>query len=40
MTLAGLGIAAVVIAAAIGYRRRSNKNQQPIELGVGRKLRP
>jgi ABC-type antimicrobial peptide transport system permease subunit len=39
--LAILGIAiGVVLVAAIAYTRRSHKNQEPLHLGVGRKLRP
>ena len=36
----GIAIAVVVIAAVVAHTRRSSKNRQPIELGVGRKLRP
>jgi len=40
LAVLGIAIAVVVIAAAVGHARRSSKNRQPIELGVGRKLRP
>ena len=33
-------IGAAVVTAAIGQTRRSRKNKEPIQLGVGRKLRP
>jgi hypothetical protein len=40
LAVLGIAIAVVVIAAAAGHRRRSSMNRRPIELGVGRKLRP
>jgi hypothetical protein len=33
-------IGAALVAAAVAYTRRSRKNSEPIQLGVGRKLRP
>jgi hypothetical protein len=36
----GSVIGVVLVAAAIMYTRRSRKSQEPIQLGVGRKLRP
>ncbi len=33
-------MAGVLLAAAIAYTQRSRKNKEPIQLGVGRKLRP
>ena len=35
----GVAVGVVLILAAIVYTRRSRKNQGPLELGVGRKLR-
>jgi hypothetical protein len=40
LAFSGIAIAVVVIAAAVARARRSSRNRQPIELGVGRKLRP
>jgi hypothetical protein len=40
LAVLGIAIVVVVIAAAVGHRLRSSKNRQPIELGVGRMLRP
>jgi hypothetical protein len=36
----GIAVGVVLIVAAIVYTLRSRKNQGPIDLGVGRKLRP
>jgi hypothetical protein len=36
----GITFAVVLLVAAIVYTRRSHKNQEPLDLGVGRKLRP
>ena len=33
-------VAGALLAAAIAYTQRSRKNKEPIQLGVGRKLRP
>ena len=33
-------VAGVLLAAAIAYTQRSRKNREPMQLGVGRKLRP
>ena len=33
-------VASALLAAAIAYTQRSRKNKDPIQLGVGRKLRP
>ncbi len=33
-------VAGALIVAAIAYTRRSRKNAEPIQLGVGTKLRP
>ena len=40
-TLAVLAIlvAAALVVAAVAHARRSRENKEPIELGVGRKLR-
>jgi hypothetical protein len=40
LAFSGIAIAVVVIAAAVAHTRRSSKNRQPIELGVGRKRCP
>jgi len=31
---------AALVMAAVAYTRRSRKNREPIQLGVGRKIRP
>jgi hypothetical protein len=33
-------VVGALLVAAIAYTQRSRKNQEPIQLGVGRKLRP
>ena len=33
-------VAGALLAAAIAHTQRSRKNKEPIQLGVGRKLRP
>jgi hypothetical protein len=33
-------VAGVLLAAAIVYTQRSRENKEPLQLGVGRKLRP
>ena len=33
-------VAGALLAAAIAYAQRSRKNEDPIQVGVGRKLRP
>jgi hypothetical protein len=33
-------VAGALVVAAIAYTQRSRKNKEPIQLGVGRKLRP
>ena len=33
-------VVGALLAAAIANAQRSRKNREPIELGVGRKLRP
>jgi LPXTG-motif cell wall-anchored protein len=40
LAILGIAVGAVLIVAAIVYTRRSRKNQEPLALGVGRKLRP
>jgi hypothetical protein len=39
LAVLGIAFAVVVIAAVVAHTSRSSKNQQPIGLGVGRKLR-
>ena len=36
----GIAVGVVLVFAAIVYTRRSRKNREPLDLGVGRKLRP
>jgi len=33
-------VVGALMVAAIAYTHRSRKNKEPIQLGVGRKLRP
>jgi hypothetical protein len=33
-------VGAALIVAAVTYTHQSRKNKEPIQLGVGRKLRP
>ena len=33
-------IGVALVMGAIAYTRRSRKNKEPIQLGVGRKIRP
>jgi hypothetical protein len=33
-------VVGALLVAAISYAQRSRKNKEPIQLGVGRKLRP
>jgi heme/copper-type cytochrome/quinol oxidase subunit 2 len=33
-------VVGALLVAAIAYTQRSHKNKEPIQLGVGRKLRP
>jgi hypothetical protein len=40
LVILGVVIGAALVTAAVGQTRRSRKNKGPIELGVGRKLRP
>jgi hypothetical protein len=40
LAILGIAVGVVLIVAAIVYTRRSRKNQEPLDLGVGRKLRP
>jgi hypothetical protein len=40
LVILGIAVGVVLIVAAIVYTRRSRKNQEPLGLGVGRKLRP
>jgi hypothetical protein len=40
LAILGIGLGVALVAAAIVYTRRSRKNQEPLNLGVGRKLRP
>jgi hypothetical protein len=40
LAILGIAVGVVLIFAAIVYTRRSRKNQEPLDLGVGRKLRP
>jgi hypothetical protein len=40
LTILGIAFGVVLIVAAIVYTRRSRKNQEPLNLGVGGKLRP
>ena len=40
LAILGTAVGVVLIVAAMVYTRRSHKNQEPLDLGVGRKLRP
>jgi hypothetical protein len=40
LAIVGIAFGVVLIVAAIVYTRRSRKNQEPLSLGVGGKLRP
>jgi hypothetical protein len=40
LVILGVVIGAALVTAAVGQTHRSRKNKGPIELGVGRKLRP
>ncbi len=33
-------VVGALVVAAIAYTQRSRKNKEPIQLGIGRKLRP
>jgi hypothetical protein len=39
MAIIGIVLGAAVVVAAVAYTRRSRSNKEPIQLGVGRKLR-
>jgi hypothetical protein len=39
LAILGIAIGVILVIAAIAYARRSRKNQEPLGLGVGRKLR-
>jgi hypothetical protein len=40
LAILAIAVGVVLIAAAIAYTRRSSKNHEPLDLGVGRKMRP
>jgi hypothetical protein len=40
LAVSGIMIAVIVIAAVVAHPRLSSENRQPIDLGMGRKLRP
>jgi hypothetical protein len=40
LAILGIAVGVVLIVAAIVYTRRSRENQEPLDLGVGRKFRP
>ena len=40
LEILGSAIGAVLVVAAVAYIRRSRKNKEPLELGVGTKLHP
>jgi hypothetical protein len=40
LAILGIALGVVLIVAAIVHTRRSRKNQEPLDLGVSRKLRP
>jgi hypothetical protein len=40
LAILGIAVGVALVVAAIAYTRRSRKNEEPLDLGVGRKLRP
>jgi len=40
LLILGSVIGAALVMAAVAYARRLHKNTEPLQLGVGRKLRP
>jgi ABC-type antimicrobial peptide transport system permease subunit len=40
LVILGVVIGVALVIAAVAYTSRSRKNKEPIQLGVGRKLRP
>ena len=40
LEILGSAIGAVLVVAAVAYIRRSRKNKEPLELGVGTKFHP
>jgi len=40
LAILGIAIGVVLIVGAIAYTRRSRKNEEPLNLGLGRRLRP
>ena len=40
LEMLGSVVSVVLVVAAVAYVRRSRKNKEPIQLGVGRKLHP
>jgi hypothetical protein len=40
LEILGSVIGVVLVVAAVAYMRRSRKNKEPIQLGVGTKLHP
>lgn len=40
LEILGIAFAVLLLLAAIVYTRRSHQSQEPLDLGVGRKLRP
>jgi hypothetical protein len=40
MLISAIVIGVALVMGAIAYTRRSSKNKEPIQLGVGKKIRP
>jgi hypothetical protein len=40
LEILGSAIGVVLVVAAVAYIRRSRKNKEPLELGVGTKFHP
>ena len=40
MLISAIVIGVALVMGAIAYTRRSLKNKEPIQLGVGKKIRP